>query len=384
MSPKNQGAPPTLPDQPSRRLVLASGLALWVSACSTPQNIIGVPTKPALAEADVAARGHRIYIVTTRLESEVAGQLYSGQRGSQLGLAAVDVVIPPSHKTGKVERPKSLPPDPQKHFVITNPSVYENYDSFKRDYDAAFVRLPKGQRNGILWIHGYNTTLTDAVLRLAQFVEDTGYSGVPFLFSWASQSKLTGYVYDINSALIARDRLEEVPRLFAGSKGEALDVIAHSMGNFVTMEAIRGTTNSGLFKSSGKLRNVILASPDIDIDLFEAQLRSIPREERRFFVLTSTDDKALSISRLIARNPRVGQLPADALTKLGVNVIDLSQVEDSSSIHHTKFADAPEIVQLLGERVLAGDSFGGTSSLSLGESIIVGAGGAIMAVDEAG
>ena len=43
----------------------------------------------------------------------------------------------------------------------------------------------------------------------------------------------------------------------------------------------------------------------------------------------------------------------------GVGLIegDLSQVEDASSIHHTKFADAPEIVQLIGDRILAGDGY---------------------------
>ena len=150
------------------------------------------------------------------------------------------------------------------------------------------------------------------------------------------------------------------------------------------MEAIRGIGGRQRINSTGRIRNIILASPDIDVDLFAAQLRSIPREQRRFYILTSDDDKALSLSAKIARRPRVGQLDPEALSSLGVNVIDLSQVEDTSSIHHTKFVDSPEIVQMLGDRILAGDAFDENARLGLGQSIIVGAAGGVQIIDEAG
>jgi esterase/lipase superfamily enzyme len=47
--------------------------------------------------------------------------------------------------------------------------------------------------------------------------------------------------------------------------------------------------------------------------------------------------------------PRVGAADAVELEKLGVTVIDLSQIEDSSSGSHAKFAGSPEVVQLLGQ-----------------------------------
>lgn len=319
-------------------------------------------------------------IVTSRRASDVPGEFYSGAREFGLGFASVDVVIPPNHQPGNVERPRRLPPDPDRHFVVIDPRTYPDEATFRKAAQGEVLKRPAGQRTAILWIHGYNTTLTDAVLRLAQFVEDSGYTGIPILYTWASQAKLTGYVYDINSALIARDYLERVPRLMDDSPLEGLDVIAHSMGNFVTMEAIRGVANSRGLNRSGKLRNIILASPDIDIDLFITQVRSIPKEQRHFYVLTSSDDRALATSRLIARRPRVGQLPAETLGKLGVNVIDLSQVEDTSSIHHTKFADSPEIVKLLGGRVLAGDSFSSENIGRIG-SVAISANGEIVVVE---
>lgn len=367
----------------SRRMLLSSGAAFGVAACSGPATLIGVEATRPLTAADIETRGHKIFIATTRRRSEVEGEFFSGERGDIVSFAAVDVVVPPNHEPGQVERPKRPPVNPDKHFVITNPTEYTNREAFRASVNAEVRKNRSGNRDAALWIHGYNTNLTTAVLRAAQFKEDTGYDGVMVLFSWASQAKLTGYVYDINSALIARDFLESVPDAVRNSSIENLDIIAHSMGNFVTMEAIRGATRRQGFNSSGKIRNIILAAPDIDIDLFTQQLRSIPKEQRRFYVLTSDDDRALSLSSKIARKPRVGQLDPDALSSLGVNVIDLSQVEDTSSIHHNKFVDSPEIVQLIGDRILAGDEFDENGRLGLGQSIIVGAAGGLNIVDEA-
>ena len=217
--PKTIGDDSTLPldgGHMSRRLLLASGLAAGVTACSGPSDLIGVESTRPLTEEEIASRGHRIYIATSRRRSEVEGEFYGGERNPFLSFAAVDVVIPPNHVTGNVERPRSLPVNPDEHFVITNPREFSSREEVRSVLSKDVLTRPRGQREAMLWIHGYNTNLTLAVLRAAQFVEDTGYKGVLFLYSWASQAKLTGYVYDINSALIARDFLESIPDALKG------------------------------------------------------------------------------------------------------------------------------------------------------------------------
>lgn len=331
-------------------------------------------------DAPSAARRHQILIATTRAPSDMSGVFYSGQRSATLNFAAVDVQVPPNHVAGRVERPRQLPPDPERHFLIENPRRLDGA-GLRSAAEAAARTRPRGQRDLMIWIHGFNTTLTDAVLRLAQFVEDTGYTGVPLLFSWASDARVTSYVYDINSALIARDALSDIGRALDNSPFDGIDLVAHSMGNFVTMEAIRGGARQDLFNSSGKLRNVILAAPDVDIDLFALQVANLPPQNRGFYVLVSDDDKALRLSSLIARRPRAGEVDAVSLARLGVNVIDLSQVSDTNSIHHTKFADAPEVVRLLGTRILAGDTYSGARPSALGEAFLAG-GGSVLEVLE--
>ena len=115
------------------------------------------------------------------------------------------------------------------------------------------------------------------------------------------------------------------------------------------MEALRDQAARGTFNTSGRLQNIILASPDIDLDLFTVQLEEIDTKLENFFVLLSEDDSALRTSRRIAGGvPRVGAANATDLAELGVVAIDLTAIDDSSSGSHSKFAGSPDVVQLLG------------------------------------
>jgi esterase/lipase superfamily enzyme len=53
---------------------------------------------------------------------------------------------------------------------------------------------------------------------------------------------------------------------------------------------------------------------------------------------------------------RVGAAKPDELAKLGVTVIDLTKIEDTNDLNHSKFSDSPAIVRLIGKRLEAGDS----------------------------
>ena len=125
---------------------------------------------------------------------------------------------------------------------------------------------------------------------------------MPVLFSWASAGKLLDYVYDQNSTLAARNDLIEAGDILVASEARSIDIVAHSMGNFLTVEAMRQAKLQNKFDRSGKLKNVILASADIDLDVFTDQMSVFPRSERRFYVLISEDDKALATSRLLAND----------------------------------------------------------------------------------
>ena len=202
---------------------------------------------------------------------------------------------------------------------------------------------------------------------MGQFVEDTNYKGVPVLFTWASAGQATKYVYDLNSALVARPQFGQMASILSQTIAQGFDVFGHSMGCFLTMEGTLALDLQGNFNNRGRLKTIVLASPDIDIDLFESQLNQMDIDRSKIFVLVSSDDSALRISRIIAGGvPRLGSADAERVASLGVNVVDLGQIEDETSGSHAKFASSPEVVQLIGVGLNAnpGALDGGSSSLS--------------------
>lgn len=328
--------------------------------CTRPPELVGIdnPTMPAKSVPLLSQ--HRIFITTTREKSEVMGEFYSATRASELGLASVFVTIPPNHVIGSLERPKRLPPDPRTEFTVVDPMIYNSDASFISEINHALAARPKGQRNILIFVHGYNNTTSDAILRLAQFVEDTGFSGVPILFNWASAAKATRYVYDLNSVLVARVKLKEMANILAQTNAEGVDILGHSMGALLTMEGLVDAQLAGSLGARKVIDHIMLASPDIDIDLFRTQIRLLPQSIRnKMYVFISKDDTALKTSRFIAGGvPRVGATNAEELEKLGLIVIDLSDIKDSSSGSHSKFAGSPGVVQLIGAGLNSSSRFG--------------------------
>ena len=349
---------------PFRALLLTLALpALLATGCSRPPNLVGVDN-PEVPVASVPGATHeKMFIMTTREASEVVGALFSAGRAPELGLASVAVSIPPTHVSGDIERPKHLPPDPRTEFAVVDPVIYTGDAAFVSQVNTELMKRPPGQREILLFVHGYNTTTSDAILRLGQFVKDTGFTGVPVLFTWASAAKAPRYVYDLNSALVARSHLKEVADTLMKTRADRVSILAHSMGTFLTMEGLVDAQLSGRLGKRNKIDTVMLASPDIDIDLFRTQVAILPEAFReKIYVLVSQDDYALRVSRIIAGGvPRVGASDAAALEGLGVTVIDLSQIENSSSGSHTKFAGSPEVVQLISKGLNASPDIGGAA-----------------------
>jgi esterase/lipase superfamily enzyme len=329
---------------------------------------VGIENPEKISAASVPdITRHRIYIMTTRQASEVVGALFSSERAPELGLASVDVTIPPTHVPGQLERPVELPPDPRTEFTVINPVVHQAEASFIREINRELAKRPPGQREIMLFVHGYNNTTSDAILRLAQFVEDTDFNGIPVLFTWASAANTSRYVYDLNSALIARGQLKHLSDILARTNASSVTVFAHSMGSLLTMEGLVDAQLTGRLGQRKRIDNVLLAAPDIDLDLFRTQVALLPPWLlERTFIFVSDDDGALRFSRRIAGGvPRVGAADAEELGALGVTVIDLSEIDDSSSGSHSKFAGSPEVVQLIGAGLNSASRFGDAATPAL-------------------
>jgi esterase/lipase superfamily enzyme len=342
-----------------------------VMSCAVAPELVGIDNTEKPAKSVVEASKQKIFIMTTRQATEATGAFYSGQRAPELGLASVVVSIPPNHVSGNLERAKRLPPDPETEFAVIDPAIYQTDNGFVRSVNTELAKLPSSDRDILLFVHGYNNTISDSILRLAQFVEDTNFQGVPVLFSWASAAQPIKYVYDMNSALAARPQLEEGARILTKTKAKGANVFAHSMGAMLTMEVIVAAELQGGFNKTGRVKNVMLAAPDIDIDVFRSQMSRIKKQKQNLFVLVSKDDSALSFSRRISGGVnRVGSADAEELAEFGVTVIDLSEIDDSASGSHNKFAGSPDVVKLIGQGLNDANRFGPRSQNQLQDLIL--------------
>lgn len=359
-----------------RILVWAVLAPLALGACGTPRVLQINPV--ASVPADIAGTVE-MFVATTR-EASSEPVYFNGERGPRLAFARLDFTVPRAHKTGELELPDSGPSDPAKHFAVTNVQRLD-LAPIVADVRREILKRPASQRDVLVFVHGFNTNFADAAYRFAQIIHDSGFKGVPVLFTWPSRGQLLAYPYDRESAYYSRDFLELNLRAIARDLGTTrMDILAHSMGTLLTLESLRQASIRGDGTFGGKLRDVILAAPDVDLDVFRTQMREI---KRPVTVFVSADDRALDFSRRFAGDKtRLGAVSAKdteiiaELEKLGARIIDLSEVASGDPLNHSKFASSPKVVQMIGQRLQA-DGGIATAGPQLGDRLGDIAGGVV-------
>ena len=176
------------------------------------------------------------------------------------------------------------------------------------------------------------------------------------------------YGADKEAAAYSRDYLIELLTMVTNSSqvGEIM-VVAHSMGCMVTAEALRELRISRRDRVIARLGRVVLAAPDIDVDVFQSQVQAIGPLNPPLTVLVSKDDTALRLSSFIGgsrtragtldvENPRV----RDAALKAKVRIVDISQLQssDGGMRHDRLFSLAALYPQLQRQPVAERQGFG--------------------------
>lgn len=312
-------------------------------------------------------------VATTRVPSGDPNTLFSGERSARPFLTDIAVSIPPdkNRKAGSVQWPKKLPPNPETDFAVTRVKQLPSVES-----GEAWFRAHNKNGHVMVFVHGFNNRYEDAVFRFAQIVHDSDAQVTPILFTWPSRARVFDYNYDKESTNYSRTGLERLLRAIEAEKGVTdITILAHSMGTWLAMESLRQMAIRDGGKLGPKIQNVVLASPDIDIDVFARQWSDMGERKPNFTIFVSQDDKALALSRFISGDvQRLGQInPSDEpyraqFEKAGITVVDLTKVQTGDRLNHGKFAESPQIVQLIGERLVNGQTLT-DSDVSLGEGI---------------
>ncbi|HEY6732529.1 MAG TPA: alpha/beta hydrolase [Roseiarcus sp.] len=294
---------------------------------------------------------------------EPPGVMFGGSRGRGLDFADIVVSIPPpgARQPGDVTLPSSVPANPERDFTILRADRMDLAQA-KANFDARIRRAPG--RRVLIFVHGFNTRFEEAVYRFAQIVHDARVNVAPVLFTWPSGGNVTDYVYDRDSAMYSRDALEVLLQaLVKDPNVDSISILAHSMGNYLAIESLRQMSirDRGL---SPKIRDVMLASPDIDVDVFRRQIAEIDAGPRpaQFTLFIARDDRALGLSSFLARDStRLGSLdpnkePYRSILEQGrVQVVDLTGTASGDFTNHGRFASG-EVVGAIGQRLAEGQS----------------------------
>jgi esterase/lipase superfamily enzyme len=336
-----------------RHLVLPCLLAL--AGCAGNRIVPLVADLPALPACRTSTPQTRcaveVIAVTTRARADDPA-IFSGERAQDLDFARIDVAIPANHVVGTIEKSGPDHSGLEDAFALAGSTYLDRKDAIQ-EVRSQLAQRPADERDILLFIHGYNTNFGEGVVRTAQLTRDMPFGGVPILFSWPSRAKLADYLYDRDSVMYSRQYLSRTIETLARESGaRRVHIIAHSMGNWALIEALRDLrTRTGL-ALKGRLGNVVLAAPDVDADVFRQEARTISGLPESITLLASSQDKALKASAELAGNvPRAGQLiDGKPIQVPGIVAVDLSEIEvgQGGIAAHGAFANQPLVVTRMG------------------------------------
>ncbi len=345
----------------SLRLALALLAALALSACIGPDmSEIGdnAAMLSPFAAHTVAPKPKpvQVFIASTRKgESGAAAR----EQAPEAHFALATLTIPPGHRAGSVEAPLWGQANGRNDIVLAGERELDGAE-FRAELASHVSGRVGVNRDILVFVHGFNTSFDDARSRAAQIVADARFGGVAVLFTWPSRSELFGYVSDKDSATASRDALQALLHDLGQTPGVGkIHVLAHSMGGWLTMEALRASAIAGDRDLSGHLGDVILASPDIDMAVFASQMARV--RPANVTVFATPNDKALSLSSVLASSrQRVGAIDASKpedraeIESLGAKVVDITAYADADRfISHTVFANSPEVLGAIGATIAA-------------------------------
>jgi esterase/lipase superfamily enzyme len=369
-----------------RAISVLSLIALGLAGCGGSEGYL----VPAPSDARAPGTTHvEMVVATTRERVESPAFLFGGGRADDVSFADMVISIPPdaNRKVGEVQYPKQLPGNPETDFVTLKAEVVTQPLAA-----AAFTRMLRQshKKEALVFVHGFNTRFEDAVYSFAQILHDSrAYDDVaPVLFTWPSKGKIVAYGYDRDSSTYSRDALEKLLRhLSDDPQVETISVLAHSMGNWVTLEALRQMAiRDG--RVLPKIKLVMLADADVDVGIARQQILTLGPERPHIVLFVSETDRALAASRDFWEEPRLGAIDPNVepyktmLEQEQISAINMTRMPQHGFFGHGKFSSDPRVVELIGRSLASGQVLS-ASRVGLGDRILMTTAGAAGSVGHA-
>ena len=372
------------------------GLALAISNPSTAEEA----NQAALDSTDILYVTNRSPLVL-----ENGASSYSSERSHSFGFGSVQVlgadasnsVVAEPIEIGRFpETPYSLEKQSD-HYIRSSSVIAEHTKALNTFKNELSKRVEKSSsKEVIIFIHGYNNSFDDAVKSAAQLCNDLGFNNfvcVPFTWpAGGTKGILFGYNVDRESGEFSVPDLRKTIRMVADTKVvRKIHLIAHSRGADVLASTFQQLGIEAYAQKSNtskrfKVDNIILAAPDMDIDVAYTRVRGIVSDpdisygntvddrspfypdQLHLTVYTSSNDLALDTSKgLFGSDARLGQVKADdsgkveALSNKSLGAVEYISVDDQADIiGHSYFLSNTsvrrDIVAIIRDHIRAGAS----------------------------
>lgn len=278
------------------------------------------------------------------------------------------ISVPPRRNTTAINYADPHRPRPDEQYIVT---AREGLS--RKAFLASALQSVTADGTAGIFVHGYNYSYQEALFRVAQIGADARLPVAPILFSWPSAATVSGYVADRDAVLASRGDLNElVQMLSANRKVKRIVLFGHSMGSFLIMETVLALKLQGRDDIIDKL-SIVLAAPDIDVDVFRAQLRDIGKMRTPITLLVSKVDRALSVSSLIGgERQRIGRMDINdpvirsAAIEAGVRIVDITSVKGADGLGHDRYASLAAV----GAEAIAREGRGDPQFAGTGASIL--------------
>lgn len=251
------------------------------------------------------------------------------------------VQIPKTHRRGELASPWYKP-----HRWFVDDGLRIKSIALVDELRVSIEEATSGRstKDHLLFIHGFNNSFEDAILRAGQLGFDLGIDGATIAFSWPSR-KLFPYVsrYAADGERISgcRKALQRLFESISGLEGR-LHVIAHSMGNRALLSAWKDAFSKLNQETGLQLGQVVFAAPDVFQLAFRDETEGIEKFCQRATLYASHKDWALGFSKWFSQTPRAGLLPP--VLKLGH--MDTVEVPfNGDLLGHTYFAKAIPVLE---------------------------------------
>ncbi|MCC5670689.1 alpha/beta hydrolase [Nostoc sp. CHAB 5784] len=288
-----------------------------------------------------------VYFATPRHydSSKKLDQQFTERRGDgSLNYGVAEVSIPLDRRMGSLNQP----PFWRSEDIDKDMTIYSLTKLSQSEFSAqANKAFSDGQqREGMVFVHGYNVTFKAALLRTGQLAYDLAFKGLPLLFSWTSTGRFLGYPADEENVRWSQQlrHFESFLEFCLNElKLDTIHLVAHSMGNRILTETLTQIIN---VQTKSKLGQVVFAAPDVDADTFKNQAASFPSNAARYTLYTSKHDVAVRLSEFLHGSyPRAGKFEDenDVVIVNPVETLDASN-RRNDFVGHSYYSDNTSIV----------------------------------------